>query len=117
MLVWVTAYYYGVFTFCLYTLVTSLHRINQMSKLTTQEMIAIAQETKKAKAALAFRISGMATSLTERERKTVLMNFKASVEEKARYQALADHLGLSLSAIIRTILNRACEDVELTNSR
>ncbi len=66
-----------------------------MSKLTTQEIIAIAQDAK-------------------RDRKTVKLDFKASPEEKARYQALAEHLGLNLSAIIRTILNQACEDVGLS---
>lgn len=32
----------------------------------------------------------MACVLTERDRKTALMSFKASPEEKARYQALSD---------------------------
>jgi len=84
-----------------------------MSQLTTQEMLSIAQDTKKAKAALAFRCSGMATVLTEPSRKTSHIDVKVSPEEKARYQALADHLGLSLSAIIRTILSQACDDMGL----
>lgn len=63
-----------------------------MSQLTTPNMIAIAQDAK-------------------RDHKTVLMNFKASPEEKAIYQALAEHLELSLSAIVRAILNQACEEV------
>lgn len=82
-----------------------------MSELTTQDMIAIAQNTKKAQAALAFRMSGMATTLTDHDRKTVLISFKASPQEKARYQALSDQLELNLSTIIRTLLDQACADL------
>jgi hypothetical protein len=82
-----------------------------MSKLTTQDMIAIASDTKKAQAALAFRMSGMVTVLTQRDHKTVLMTFKVSPEEKARYQALSNQLELNLSTIIRTLLEQACNDL------
>ena len=82
-----------------------------MSKLTTSDMIAIATEAKKAQAALAFRMSGMTTVLTQRDRKTVLMTFKVSPQEKARYQALSQQLELNLSTIIRTRLDQACSDL------
>ena len=82
-----------------------------MSKLTTSDMIAIATDTQKAQAALAFRMSGMTTVLTQRDRKTVLMTFKVSPEEKARYQALSNQLELNLSTIIRTLLDQACSDL------
>jgi hypothetical protein len=82
-----------------------------MSKLTTQDMTAIASDTKKAQAALAFRMSGMATVLTQSDHKTVLMTFKVSPQEKARYQALSQQLELNLSTIIRTLLEQACKDL------
>lgn len=85
-----------------------------MSKLTTQDMIAIAQDTKKAQAALAFRMSGMATALTDPDRKSVLMSFKVSPQEKERYQALSQQLELNLSTIIRTLLDQACSDLEVS---
>ena len=84
-----------------------------MSKLTTSDMIAIATDTKKAQAALAFRMSGMVTVLTEYDRKTVLMTLKVLSQEKARYQALSEQLELPLSAIIRTLLNQACDELEV----
>lgn len=82
-----------------------------MSKLTTSDMIAIASDTKKAQVALAFRMSGMVTALTQRDHKTILMTFKVSPEEKARYQALSNQLELNLSTIIRTLLEQACNDL------
>ena len=85
-----------------------------MSKLTTSDMIVIATDTKKAQAALAFRMSGMATTLTDSDRKTVLMSFKVSPQEKARYQALSQQLELNLSTIIRTLLDQACNDLEVS---
>lgn len=84
-----------------------------MSQLTTQDMLTIAQDTKKAKAALAFRMSGMATVLTERDRKTVKIDFKASPKEKARYQALSEQLELNLSTIIRTLLDQTCDELKV----
>jgi hypothetical protein len=53
-----------------------------MSRLTTQEMMSIAQDTKKAKAALAFRVSGMTTVLTERDRKTSHIDVKVHLKRK-----------------------------------
>lgn len=85
-----------------------------MSLLTTQEMISIAKDTKKAKAALAFKMSGMATILTERDRKTAKIEIKVSPEEKARYQALSAQLELSLGAVIRTLLNQVCDDLGIS---
>jgi len=85
-----------------------------MSLLTTQEMIAIVKDTKKAKAALAFKMSGMATILTERDRKTAKIEIKASPEEKARYQTLSTQLELSLGAIVRTLLNQACDELGIS---
>lgn len=87
---------------------------NPMSKLTTQDMIAIATDTKKAQAALAFRMSGMATTLTDSDRKTVLMSFKVSPQEKERYQTLSRAAELNLSTIIRTLLDQACNDLEVS---
>lgn len=82
-----------------------------MSLLTTSEMIAIVKDTKKTKAALAFKMSGMTTILTERDRKTAKIEIKASPEEKAKYQALSAQLELSLGAIVRTLLNQACDEL------
>ncbi|MBD2308574.1 hypothetical protein H6G17_24190 [Chroococcidiopsis sp. FACHB-1243] len=82
-----------------------------MSLLTTSEMISIASDSKKAKAALAFKMSGMATILTERDRKTAKIEIKVSPEEKARYHALSAQLELSLGSIVRTLLNQACDEL------
>ena len=56
-------------------------------------------------------MSGMVTVLTQSDHKSVLMSFKVSLQEKARYQALSNQLELNLSSIIRTLLDQACNDL------
>jgi hypothetical protein len=81
-----------------------------MSRLKTQEMITIARQQKQAAAEAAFRVSGMATLLSE-GRKPILQTFKVSPAEQERYRALATATGVNLSALIRAMLNQACDEM------
>ena len=59
-----------------------------MSKLTTQDTIAIATNTRKAQAALAFRMSGMATVLTEGDRQGSIDELQSITPRKGTVSSL-----------------------------
>lgn len=82
-----------------------------MSLLTTQQMRAIATEEKQKKAELAFRVSGMATVLSEKGKKDKLVSTKVSQVERDRWNALADKVELPISSIIRTTINQLCDQM------
>lgn len=83
-----------------------------MSMLTAREMIDIAREQKKKSNELAFSVSGVVTVINDGT-KPVSTNIRYSREEHERYKRLSKRVGVGLSTIVRALLTKACDDMEV----